>query len=352
MSSTKKQMWVLVLFESEEVLSHPLPLGEVQDSSGRNGEEADLQEREHCMAQYYVGDEMREAIIFKRSESQKELKKIYEELLEAGKKEQKEKERKSFWRRAKVLGVGLLVGGAAVVGAPLALSAMGFSSTIVAGSLAAKMMSMAAIANGGGVAAGGLIATAQSAGAAGIATSTSVLIGTTAGSAGAFIAKKMFKEESQDSSKRKPSSKSDGSDFDKDAPSPRTSDSSDQDLEDVGSPQNTSSVPLSESPEAARSAASSHPGNPVTPVGEEEEGVTAQVGNLSLNARAETAEHLLLENQRLQEEKLCKICMDAEMDILFLPCGHLCTCRTCAIKLRECPVCKERIQNQQRVYKS
>nr|XP_022306001.1 uncharacterized protein LOC111112637 [Crassostrea virginica] len=236
MSSTKKQMWVLVLFESEEVLSHPLPLGEVQDSSGRNGEEADLQEREHCMAQYYVGDEMREAIIFKRSESQKELKKIYEELLEAGKKEQKEKERKSFWRRAKVLGVGLLVGGAAVVGAPLALSAMGFSSTIVAGSLAAKMMSMAAIANGGGVAAGGLIATAQSAGAAGIATSTSVLIGTTAGSAGAFIAKKMFKEESQDSSKRKPSSKSDGSDFDKDAPSPRTSDSSDQDLEDVGSP--------------------------------------------------------------------------------------------------------------------
>ena len=60
-------MWVLVLFESEEVLSHPMPLGEVQDSSGRNGEEADLQEREHCMAQYYVGDEMRKAIIFKRS---------------------------------------------------------------------------------------------------------------------------------------------------------------------------------------------------------------------------------------------------------------------------------------------
>ena len=91
-----------------------------------------------------------------------------------------------------------------------------------------------------------------------------------------------------DSSKRKPSSKSDGSDFDKDAPSPRTSDSSDQDLEDVGSPQNTSSVPLSESPEAARSAASSHPGNPVAPVGEEEEeeGVTEQVGNHSLNARA------------------------------------------------------------------
>ena len=80
-----------------------------------------------------------------------------------------------------------------------------------------------------------------------------------------------------DSSKRKPSSTSD-CDYDSSTP----------DLEDAGSSQNSPSVPLSESPEAARSAASSHPGNPVPPVGEEEEegGVTAQVGNLSLNARA------------------------------------------------------------------
>ena len=60
-------VWVLVLFKSEEVLSHPLPLGEVQDLSGRNGEETNLQEREYCLAQYYVGDKMRKAIIFKRS---------------------------------------------------------------------------------------------------------------------------------------------------------------------------------------------------------------------------------------------------------------------------------------------
>nr|XP_022306000.1 uncharacterized protein LOC111112636 [Crassostrea virginica] len=239
MSSTKKQMWVLVLYESEEVLSHPLPLGEVQDLSGRNGEEADLQEGEQCMARYYVGDKMCKAKIYKRSESKTELEKIYEELLKTGKKEQKEKEEKSSWQRgAKVLGVGLLVGGAAVVGAPLALSAVGFSSTgIVAGSMAAKMMSMAAVANGGGVAAGGLIAAAQSAGAAGIATSTSAFIGTAAGSVGAFAANKMFKKESQDSSNGNPSSTSDGPDPDNDAPLPRTSDSSDPDLEDAGSPQ-------------------------------------------------------------------------------------------------------------------
>ena len=68
------------------------------------------------------------------------------------------------WPGANVLGAGLLVGGAAVVGS-------GFSSTIitgiVAGSMAAKMLSMVTIANGG------LIAAAQPAGAAGRSTSTS-----------------------------------------------------------------------------------------------------------------------------------------------------------------------------------
>ncbi|KAH0631160.1 hypothetical protein JD844_005337 [Phrynosoma platyrhinos] len=45
--------------------------------------------------------------------------------------------------------------GVAVVGVPVVAGAIGFSAGgIVAGSLAAKMMSAAAIANGGGVAAG------------------------------------------------------------------------------------------------------------------------------------------------------------------------------------------------------
>lgn len=65
-----------------------------------------------------------------------------------------------------------VVGGIAVVAAPLALSAAGLSAGgIVALSLAAKLMSAAAIANGSGVAAasaGSWIAAAQSAGAGGI----------------------------------------------------------------------------------------------------------------------------------------------------------------------------------------
>ena len=49
--------------------------------------------------------------------------------------------------------------------APLVLGAAGFTSAgIAAGSVASKMMSVAAVANGGGVAAGGVVATLQSAG--------------------------------------------------------------------------------------------------------------------------------------------------------------------------------------------
>ncbi|XP_067329807.1 interferon alpha-inducible protein 27-like protein 2A [Anolis sagrei] len=72
--------------------------------------------------------------------------------------------------------------GGAVVAAPLVLGAVGYTATgIAVGSLAAKMMSAAAIANGGGVAAGSTVAVLQSVGAAGLSTATTAAV--TAGGA-------------------------------------------------------------------------------------------------------------------------------------------------------------------------
>ncbi|XP_026558406.1 interferon alpha-inducible protein 27-like protein 2A [Pseudonaja textilis] len=83
---------------------------------------------------------------------------------------------------AAVLGVG------GVVGAPLALSAVGFTAAgIAAGTLAAKMMSAAAIANGGGVAAGSLVALAQAAGAAGLSVAANAGIATTGAVVGLLV---------------------------------------------------------------------------------------------------------------------------------------------------------------------
>ncbi|GAB0199468.1 interferon alpha-inducible protein 27-like protein 2A [Grus americana] len=62
------------------------------------------------------------------------------------------------------IGVGLTT---AVM--PAALYVLGFTKAgIAAGSIAARMMSVVAMANGGKVAAGSLVATAQSLGAAGV----------------------------------------------------------------------------------------------------------------------------------------------------------------------------------------
>ncbi|XP_045865983.1 interferon alpha-inducible protein 27, mitochondrial-like isoform X1 [Meles meles] len=75
--------------------------------------------------------------------------------------------------------VAAVIGGVvSVASVPTVLGAMGFTGAgITASSLAAKMMSSAAIANGGGVAAGSLVATLQSVGAAGLSLSTKFILG-------------------------------------------------------------------------------------------------------------------------------------------------------------------------------
>ncbi|NXR65606.1 IF27A protein, partial [Rhadina sibilatrix] len=74
----------------------------------------------------------------------------------------------------------------ALIGIPVAIGALGFTGAgIAAGSIAAKMMSAAAIANGGGVAAGSTVAVLQSVGAAGFSLGTKIGLTTLLSSAGA-----------------------------------------------------------------------------------------------------------------------------------------------------------------------
>jgi hypothetical protein len=54
----------------------------------------------------------------------------------------------------------------------------------------------------------------------------------------------------------------------------------------------------------------------------------------------EEEQELLLENRRLMEARKCKVCMDREVDTVFLPCGHLVACQECAPKLKNCRICR------------
>ncbi|XP_053811839.1 E3 ubiquitin-protein ligase XIAP isoform X3 [Vidua chalybeata] len=54
--------------------------------------------------------------------------------------------------------------------------------------------------------------------------------------------------------------------------------------------------------------------------------------------------------RRLQEEKLCKICMAKDVSVVFIPCGHLVACKECAQLLNECPLCRSDIMKIQEIF--
>uniref|UniRef100_A0A8C5LAB2 RING-type E3 ubiquitin transferase n=1 Tax=Jaculus jaculus TaxID=51337 RepID=A0A8C5LAB2_JACJA len=56
--------------------------------------------------------------------------------------------------------------------------------------------------------------------------------------------------------------------------------------------------------------------------------------------------------RKLQEERTCKVCMDREVSIVFIPCGHLVVCKDCAPSLRKCPICRSTIKGTVRTFLS
>ncbi|XP_077525651.1 putative inhibitor of apoptosis isoform X6 [Haemaphysalis longicornis] len=65
---------------------------------------------------------------------------------------------------------------------------------------------------------------------------------------------------------------------------------------------------------------------------------------------AEPSTELALENLRLKEQRLCKVCLDAEVGVVFLPCGHLAACPACASALTTCPICRSDIAGTVRTF--
>ena len=62
---------------------------------------------------------------------------------------------------------------------------------------------------------------------------------------------------------------------------------------------------------------------------------------------------LLEANERLSQEmdkSLCIICLDAPREIILKPCKHYCLCSRCLDQLRDCPICKHRIQKTEKIY--
>ncbi|CAJ1058240.1 E3 ubiquitin-protein ligase XIAP [Xyrichtys novacula] len=54
--------------------------------------------------------------------------------------------------------------------------------------------------------------------------------------------------------------------------------------------------------------------------------------------------------RKLQREKQCKICMDRDICIVLIPCGHLATCKECSESLTKCPICCGAITQKIKAY--
>lgn len=67
---------------------------------------------------------------------------------------------------------------------------------------------------------------------------------------------------------------------------------------------------------------------------------------------SESEESLEEKLERMQEERTCKICMDAEVGVVFLPCGHFSCCADCANGIELCPMCRSPIHEMVRTYLS
>jgi hypothetical protein len=84
--------------------------------------------------------------------------------------------------------------------------------------------------------------------------------------------------------------------------------------------------------------------------GEDENGeVTAEGSSCSSSEKGPDLEE---EVRKLREQTLCKICMDQQVGIVFLPCGHLVSCTRCATALSNCALCRQPIKAVVRTYLS
>ncbi|XP_019968432.2 E3 ubiquitin-protein ligase XIAP [Paralichthys olivaceus] len=69
------------------------------------------------------------------------------------------------------------------------------------------------------------------------------------------------------------------------------------------------------------------------------------------NAKTEKQDEDPLEKlMKLQREKQCKICMDRDISIVFIPCGHLVSCDECSKSLIKCPICCGAILQKLKTY--
>jgi len=56
--------------------------------------------------------------------------------------------------------------------------------------------------------------------------------------------------------------------------------------------------------------------------------------------------------ETMDDDSLCKICMDSPIDCVMLECGHMCTCTNCGKQMAECPICRQYVVRVVKIFKA
>lgn len=54
--------------------------------------------------------------------------------------------------------------------------------------------------------------------------------------------------------------------------------------------------------------------------------------------------------QQQSNDLFCRRCTFNPVSVVFLPCGHLCTCTDCAPSIKHCMLCKQLVKGTVRTY--
>ena len=50
------------------------------------------------------------------------------------------------------------------------------------------------------------------------------------------------------------------------------------------------------------------------------------------------------EQKETGDRYICKVCYENPLEVIFLPCKHVCCCKECSDKVSNCPMCRTRIR--------
>ena len=82
----------------------------------------------------------------------------------------------------------------------------------------------------------------------------------------------------------------------------------------------------------------------------ESENRSLKVSQQFYNAMVEKYEKLKKKLETINESRLCKICLEEDSCMVFIPCGHVMSCENCSFSCKNCAICRKPIRSKFKTY--